>query len=824
MSAPERVGNYEIVRLLARGGMAVVYLVRQPALDREVVLKRLDLESDDPTLARRFVGEAQLAATLDHPNIVTLFDFFEDDGVPYIAMEYVAGGSLRGLIGRLRPAQLYSVVEGILAGLDHAEQREIAHRDLKPENVLLTRRGMAKIADFGIARAYNSLTHRLTTSGMAIGTPAYMAPEQALNEPLGPYTDLYALGVMVYELLAGRPPFDAGTPLGVLYRHVHEPVPPLQDLLPRRQPELCAWAERLLAKDPAARPQSAREAWDSLEEIAVTELGPYWRRDAAIAPGEHPAALDADGEDAEPTTTLEGEPAPERTARQPTPTTPAPVEPIVPARRRRHPRIAAIAGAALAVAAGAAYLALSAGGDAPPPPQHFGPRPKPAAIPYDFDGDGRQELVIAFLLAAPRGHFTPSGVVLVHRGGRHSRDWDVITEDVADVGGRPRENDAFGSGLASGDFDRDGTSDLAIGTPGKARVSVLYGRAGQPLGGRRDQFPGREMGLPVGATHYGFSLLARDFNHDGYADLVVNAPGLLPPRPRSGALQILWGGRGGLSRDRVRLIRRPGPGMAGFGVRLRSGDLNGDGDPDLVEGAPLGDGAPGHLGWCPGTPRGPTTCETISETTSSSIGVGDVNNDGYDDIVQGDEQRTITGVDAAPGRVLLWLGSPSGPRFRRQITEDSPHVPGIAEPGDRFGVVLAVADVDDDGFADMLVSAVGESEASGRVFVIRGGPDDYKAAANAKFDPSSPGVAGRRVRNGQFGSSITALQLSRDKRLDVAIATRGAYSADGRVTVLEGSRGNFVPGEVTTYTLRGASDKVRALRGGRIRLALDAEG
>ena len=101
MSA-QQVGNYEIVRMLARGGMAVVYLVRQPALDREVVLKRLDLESDDPTLAQRFVGEARLAATLDHPNIVTLFDFFEDDGVPYIAMEYVAGGSLRTLMGRLQ--------------------------------------------------------------------------------------------------------------------------------------------------------------------------------------------------------------------------------------------------------------------------------------------------------------------------------------------------------------------------------------------------------------------------------------------------------------------------------------------------------------------------------------------------------------------------------------------------------------------------------------------------------------------------------------------------------------------------------------------------
>ncbi len=162
MSA-DRVGNYEIVRMLARGGMAVVYLVRQPALDRDVVLKRLDLEGGDPALAQRFVREARLAATLDHPNVVTLFDFFEHDGVPYIAMEYVAGGSLRELVGRLELPQVCGVVEGVLAGLGHAERQGIAHRDLKPENLLLTRRGTVKIADFGIARAYNALTQRLTT-------------------------------------------------------------------------------------------------------------------------------------------------------------------------------------------------------------------------------------------------------------------------------------------------------------------------------------------------------------------------------------------------------------------------------------------------------------------------------------------------------------------------------------------------------------------------------------------------------------------------------------------------------------------------------------
>ena len=336
------VGNYEIVRMLARGGMAVVYLVRQPALDRDVVLKRLDLEGRDPALAQRFVREARLAATLDHPNVVTLFDFFEHDGVPYIAMEYVAGGSLRALVGRLELPQVCGVAEGVLAGLQHAEAQGIAHRDLKPENLLLTRRGNVKIADFGIARAYNALTQRLTAPGMAIGTPAYMAPEQATNDSLGPTTDLYSLGVIVYELLAGRPPFVADTPVGLLYAHVHTRPPPLAALVDPQHAAVAGWVEWLLAKDPAARPQSAAEAWDALEELAVAEMGPYWRRNAAITAPLPAAAppVSANGDADLPTTEESGEAASGGADEQaPDPDAAGAAEGAAPGRPRRRRRV-----------------------------------------------------------------------------------------------------------------------------------------------------------------------------------------------------------------------------------------------------------------------------------------------------------------------------------------------------------------------------------------------------------------------------------------------------------------------------------------------------
>jgi len=185
------VGRYELLRELGRGGMATVYLARQTELDRLVALKELAaLQRADPSFAQRFLREARLAGSVSHPNVITVYDLFENDGTPYIAMEYADRGSLRPYVGRMSLSQLGGVLEAVLAGLAAAEKREIVHRDLKPENLLVADDGRVKISDFGIAKATNRLQGEtsLTVNGAAIGTPNYMAPEQALAHEVGPWS------------------------------------------------------------------------------------------------------------------------------------------------------------------------------------------------------------------------------------------------------------------------------------------------------------------------------------------------------------------------------------------------------------------------------------------------------------------------------------------------------------------------------------------------------------------------------------------------------------------------------------------------------------
>ncbi len=234
--------RYEIAEVIGRGGMAEVHEGRDLRLGRRVAVKilRPDL-AKDPTFQARFRREAQSAAALNHPNIVAVYDTGEDlltapDGartvVPYIVMEYVDGMTLRQLLAsgrRLLPERALEITAGVLSALDYAHRHGIVHRDIKPANVMLTRTGEVKVMDFGIARAINDVGTTMTAASAVMGTAQYLSPEQARGEVVDARSDLYSTGVLLYELLTGRPPFRGDSPVAIAYQHVSEmPLPPSQ--------------------------------------------------------------------------------------------------------------------------------------------------------------------------------------------------------------------------------------------------------------------------------------------------------------------------------------------------------------------------------------------------------------------------------------------------------------------------------------------------------------------------------------------------------------------------------------------------------------------
>jgi serine/threonine protein kinase len=281
-----RVGRYEIVRELGRGGLSTMYLARQQPLGRDVALKELSsVHASAYGMAERFLREARLASGVSHPNIVTVLEYFEHDGTPYIAMEYLPGGSLRPYVGRLSLAQFAGVMEGVLTALAHAEGYGIVHRDLKPENVLVSGEGRVKIGDFGLAEVMGRAGRETFPTGarMTFGTPSYMAPEQAMGQDVGVWSDLYSVGVMAWEQVVGRTPFhDSQDPMVILMRQVNEAIPSWIAVNSQADPGISAWIDRLLVKDPRNRQRSPAAAWEELEDIVVAMLGPLWRRRARL--------------------------------------------------------------------------------------------------------------------------------------------------------------------------------------------------------------------------------------------------------------------------------------------------------------------------------------------------------------------------------------------------------------------------------------------------------------------------------------------------------------------------------------------------------------
>ncbi|MFE2420385.1 protein kinase [Streptomyces hokutonensis] len=269
-------GRYRLTHRLGRGGMAEVFAAEDVRLGRTVAVKllRSDL-AEDPTSKARFTREAQSVAGLNHHAIVAVYDSGEDtvstggygtgggQSVPYIVMEIVEGRTIRDLLLNAEapgPEQALIIVSGVLEALAYSHQHGIVHRDIKPANVIITHNGAVKVMDFGIARALHGASTTMTQTGMVMGTPQYLSPEQALGKAVDHRSDLYATGCLLYELLALRPPFTGETPLSVVYQHVQDiPVPPSQTSNGVCPPELDGLVMRSLAKDPDDRFQTAEE-------------------------------------------------------------------------------------------------------------------------------------------------------------------------------------------------------------------------------------------------------------------------------------------------------------------------------------------------------------------------------------------------------------------------------------------------------------------------------------------------------------------------------------------------------------------------------------
>jgi serine/threonine protein kinase len=282
----EVLPGYDLGEELGRGGWGVVFAAEHRTLERKVAIKHLPgTFGADPSARARFRSEAKVVASLDHPHIVPLYDFVEHDDLCVFVMEIMPGGTLwdRFEAGEVQPSTACAVTLAVLGGLHHAHERGVLHRDVKPENVLFSTAGRPKLADFGIAKVLGDGAGTRTATGTIMGTPAYMAPEQGSGGQVTPATDIYAVGVMLYELLSSRLPFEStGNALSQLYKHVYEEPEPLGTVAPAVPPALCDVVMRAMRKAPQDRWPSAREFAAALDDAACAALGDDWLASSGV--------------------------------------------------------------------------------------------------------------------------------------------------------------------------------------------------------------------------------------------------------------------------------------------------------------------------------------------------------------------------------------------------------------------------------------------------------------------------------------------------------------------------------------------------------------
>jgi predicted Ser/Thr protein kinase len=294
--------RFELEELVGTGGMSSVFRAHDGQLDRRVAIKILhEHYVDDPEYVERFRREARAVAQLSHPNIVTVIDRGEDQGRQYIVFEHVDGENLKEFVqrtGRLPVRRAVELTLAVAQGLAFAHGRGLVHRDVKPQNVLLSRDGEVKVTDFGIARSLH-VEHGVTQTGTVLGTGEYLAPEQASGDPVSAATDVYSLGIVLWELLAGDVPFSGENFVAVALRHINESLPSLREQRPDVSPRLAAAVERALEKDPALRFPSmtalASELRACLAELAGAAPPPPSEEDAELTLVRAPARAPAPG-------------------------------------------------------------------------------------------------------------------------------------------------------------------------------------------------------------------------------------------------------------------------------------------------------------------------------------------------------------------------------------------------------------------------------------------------------------------------------------------------------------------------------------------------
>jgi ligand-binding sensor domain-containing protein/tRNA A-37 threonylcarbamoyl transferase component Bud32 len=270
----KRLGSYQLLEQIGQGGMATIFKAYQPSMDRYVAVKILPRHfTEDETFEARFTQEAHTLARLEHPHILPVHDYGEQEGITYLVMRYVEAGTLKELIARegvLELDEIARIVEQVGHALGYAHSQGVVHRDIKPSNVLIDERGDVFLTDFGIAKLVAG-TSQFTATGAVVGTPAYMSPEQGLGEMVDQRSDIYSLGVVLYEMATGRVPFEAETPLAVLLKHVNAPLPPPRQVKPDLSPAVERVILKAMAKSPEDRFQTAEEMVEALQK-AVAEL------------------------------------------------------------------------------------------------------------------------------------------------------------------------------------------------------------------------------------------------------------------------------------------------------------------------------------------------------------------------------------------------------------------------------------------------------------------------------------------------------------------------------------------------------------------------